>query len=106
TADGVQHGGKNPSRREMLDLGTAEDVRGGGSNLLLSRRESSSSSWKMTRRRDRPLKQPGREPQEETINRNSFRPLREDPEEEEELQQQQLLGTNSRSLPEAREQGH
>ncbi|CAN0022875.1 unnamed protein product [Ectocarpus sp. 6 AP-2014] len=106
TADDVQHGGKNPSRREMLDLGTAEDVRGGGSNLLLSRRESSSSSWKEARRRDPPLQQPGREPQQETINRNSFRPLREDPEEEEEELQQQLLGTNSRSLPEARERGH
>ncbi|CAN0353998.1 unnamed protein product [Ectocarpus sp. 6 AP-2014] len=106
TADDGQHGGKNPSRREMLDLGTAEDVRGGGSNLLLSRRESSSSSWKEARRRDPPLQQPGREPQQETINRNSFRPLREDPEEEEEELQQQLLGTNSRSLPEARERGH
>ncbi|CAM9968001.1 unnamed protein product, partial [Ectocarpus sp. 12 AP-2014] len=34
------------------------------------------------------------------VNRNSFRPLREDPEEE---KLHQLLGTSSRSIPEARE---
>ncbi|CAM9954013.1 unnamed protein product, partial [Ectocarpus sp. 13 AM-2016] len=94
TAADFHDGGKNLSRREMLGLSTAEDVRGGGSNLLLSRRESSSAS-KETRRHN----PPGREAQQGVVNRNSFRPLREGPEEE---KLQQLLGTNSRSLPEAR----
>ncbi|CAN0439830.1 unnamed protein product, partial [Ectocarpus sp. 12 AP-2014] len=101
TAADLHDGGKDLSRREMLGLSTAEHVRGGGSNLLLSRRESSSASKEM-RRRNPPL-QPGREAQQEIVNRNSFRPLREDPEQE---KLQQLLGTNSRSLPEARERDH
>ncbi|CAB1106793.1 unnamed protein product [Ectocarpus sp. CCAP 1310/34] len=100
TAADMHDGGKNLSRRKMLGLSTAEHVRGGGSNLL-SRRESSSAS-KETRRRNPPL-QPGREAQQEIVNRNSFRPLREDPEEE---KLQQFLRTNSRSLPEDRERGH